>query len=150
VKVAALRSSLLVSLLFLLTAATAEAAIFRGSTAQRERVTLRTDAEGVPTRLWFKKYRAGCGGGAFFRDRGSGFIRPFDRATSRKLVDKGPRYTTRDDGLKLSVLPSVRARQMSPDRWTGRFRSRVKVIRNGDVVDRCEADFPFAVNLRSN
>ncbi len=148
-KVAALRSSLLVCLLLLLTATSAEAAIFRGSTAQRERVTLRTDAEGVPTRLWFKKYRAGCGDGAFFRDRGSGFIRPFDRATSRKLVDSGPRYTFRDDGLKVSVLPSVRVRRVSRERWRGRFRSRVKVIRNGDVVDRCEADFPFAVNLRS-
>jgi hypothetical protein len=126
----------------------ANAAVFRGSTAQGDRVTLQTDGEGVPTRLWFKKVKVGCRTDGYrYIDRGSGFFRPFDTATSTRLVDKGPPLEYRSHGLDYWVLGSVRAQQVSPNRWTGRHNLRVRVSDGNDVVERCSGSFSFGIKL---
>lgn len=98
----------------------------------------------MPTRFWLKKYKAGCVGNTFFRDRGAGF----DRASPRKLYDKGPAYEIRDGALRGRVLTRVRARLASPNRWTGTFSSRIRITKNGETVNRCRTSFGFSARLQ--
>jgi hypothetical protein len=126
----------------------ASAALFRGSTAQGERATIRTDAAGVPTRFWLDEYRAPCEVGGRFRDRGAGALPPFDLARADKLIDKGPEYEAEDGALRFSILTEVRAKLVRRDRWKGRFKSRVKVSKRGERIDTCRVSFDFRADLR--
>jgi hypothetical protein len=130
--------------------APADAAVFRGSTTQGEQATIRTDAAGVPTRFWLKKYRAPCERGGRFRDRGAGAIPPLDLARADKLVDKGPEYRADDGAFRFSILTEVTAKLARADRWTGRFKSRVEVRKHGKRVNTCRVSFSFTADLHSD
>lgn len=127
----------------------AQAAVIRGTTAQGEQATIRTDGAGVPTRFWLKKYTAPCRGGGFFRDRGAGAIEPLDVARPERLVDVGPEYESRDGALRFSILTSVRARLVAADRWKGRFKSRIEVRRRGELTTTCRTAFGFSARLQT-
>ncbi len=142
--VAGMVLGLLLSLVF---AGPADAAVFRGSTAQGEQATIRTDAAGVPTRFWLKKYTAPCDNGDQFRDRRAGAVQPLDLASADKLVDRGPEYESRFGVLRFTVLTGVRAKLVREDRWTGRFSSRVEVRKHRELITTCRTSFGFTADL---
>jgi hypothetical protein len=143
----ATRISLASSAVLLVVPAAAGADVYEGKTSQGKRAEMRTDPSGVPKEIEFSSYRAPCSPGAnFYESENSYFRRPFDRVSSERLFDRG-RSHFRDGRLGGPVRATVRAKRVSPTRWTGRTRVKVKVRSEGDPILRCATTFRFAVDL---
>jgi hypothetical protein len=94
----------------------------------------------------FKKFRAPCEDGGFFRDRGFGFIPPFDAVSDSRLFDA--------DNLRVRNGPDVyeyrntlRAKRRSANRWNGTFRVKILVTTNGELRTTCKERITFRVTL---
>jgi hypothetical protein len=113
----------------------AAATEFRGKTDQGRGVELRIDDNGFPIRLAIK-WKTSCNArGSTFGD-GTIFT-GFDSATAMSLADKGSYKLKQPKKIRSKVNVEATGEQSSPSLWEGTFKARVKVMRHGNVLDRC-------------
>lgn len=119
----------------LTTPALADAAEWRGKTEQGRDVYVRTGSDGLVKRAGLR-WRARCGEGRW--RAGTGFKRPLDSVTPQSFEDAGSYRKRLDDGLRAVVRVRIRG-TLSADlrRWSGTFRGRVSIRRNGRQIDSC-------------
>jgi hypothetical protein len=120
----------------LLLAPAADAAVWKGKTRQGRTATVVTGADGVVNRVRIK-YRARCDDGKGFRS-GIVFAPPLDFATTTEVRDGGPiTWTFGGSGERARGRTSVTGGLRSSGRWTGNFRLRVKIFKNGRLIATC-------------
>jgi hypothetical protein len=109
---------------------------FEGRTSQGRLALLVAEDDGVPKRGAIR-WQARCRRGGRVV-QGTGFSRPLDLTTRRRIRDAGTYRTRRyPGGVRLTVRARVRGRKVGPRRWVGRFSARALVRRRGRVVNRC-------------
>jgi hypothetical protein len=114
----------------------ADAAKFKGRTAQGRAAELRTNDEGLPARgkiVW----RATCSDGNDYSDD-TGFKPPFDFRSRARLRDKGDYSFKTRDGYRMRAHAWIRGRRVEAGKWRGRFGLSLVVRRNGRFVARCK------------
>ena len=119
----------------LLAAPVADAATWRGKTRQGREAVVRTGADGVVNRVKIK-YRARCNDGKRLRS-GVVFLPPIDVASTTAFEDRGAFDFKIPGGEKGRGRTMVTGGLRRSGRWTGNFRIRVKVTRNGRHVATC-------------
>ena len=109
---------------------------FEGRTSQGRQALLVAEDDGVPKRgaIW---WRANCSEPGSTLTGATGFRRPLDLSTRRRIRDVGSYKTTTPDGERLTVFARTHGRKVGPRRWVGRFRARIVARRGGRIVDRC-------------
>ena len=121
----------------MIVAAPAEAAKWRGKTRQGRGVSVHTDANGVANYARIR-YIAPCRGGTEIRAT-VWFVAPFDSASTTSFNDGGP-WRFRIDNRK-GVVVRARGRMIGglrrSGRWTGDFKVRLRVFRNGRLETTC-------------
>jgi len=118
----------------LLTApAQADAAYWKGKTAQGKAATVRT-AGGLVSRVRIR-WEVPCGGGMSLFGV-TPFSRPFDRSERREFEDGGSYRARANRGLRTTNTVFVRGTRRRGV-WRGTFHARATVRRNGRVIDRC-------------
>ena len=130
---------LISTLMLLALAPVADAAKFRGQTSQDRRAVVVTDAADMPVRITIF-WRAPCGQGALRDD--TLLLSPFDESTATFVRDTR-RYKTEISDTegrtyRFRARARVRARQVTDNKWRGRFRVRGGLRRNGEVFTRCD------------
>jgi len=109
---------------------------FEGRTSQGRQALLVAEDDGVPKRGAIN-WRTPCRRGGRVV-QGTGFSRPLDLATRRRIRDVGTYRTRRyPGGIRLTVRARISGRRVGPRRWVGRFGARVVVRRRGRVVNHC-------------
>jgi hypothetical protein len=120
----------------LLLAPVADAATWRGKTRQGRLAEVTTGADGLVTKVRIK-YRAGCSDGKGYRS-GVVFLPPLDASTTTAFQDGGViKWTFKKSGERARGRASVDGGLRSSGRWTGNFRLRVKIRKDGRVVATC-------------
>jgi hypothetical protein len=119
----------------LLVAPVADAATWRGKTRQGREAVVRTGADGVVNRVKIK-YRARCNDGKGLRS-GVVFLPPIDIASTTAFEDRGVFDFKIPGGENGRGRVLVTGGLRTSGRWTGNFRIRVKVTRNGRHVASC-------------
>jgi hypothetical protein len=120
----------------LLLAPVADAAVWKGKTRQGRMAAVVTGADGLVTRVTIK-YRARCSDGKGYRS-GVVFLPPLDASSTTAFQDGGViKWTFKKSGERARGRTSVTGGLRSSGRWTGNFRLRVKIRRNGRVVATC-------------
>jgi hypothetical protein len=115
----------------------AHAKTYRGKTSQGKAAVVVTGADGVVTRARIA-WRAPCGQNKRYVGSTS-FRAPLDAATGDLVQDAGT-YRTRVRGYTARITIAVAGlRDPATDRWSGTLAVKVKVKRNGKLVDRCSA-----------
>ena len=125
----------LVALLLVPTAA--DAAKWRGKTRQGRLAQVVTGADGMVTRVRIR-YRARCGDRKMLTS-GVKFQAPLDTATASAFEDGGRFEFDLPNGEHARARTSVDGGLRSSGRWTGNFRIRVRVTRNGRFVTSCRS-----------
>jgi hypothetical protein len=113
----------------------ADAATWKGKTRQGREAVVNTAADGVVKRVKIK-YRARCNDGKGLRS-GVVFLPPLDTATTTAFEDRGVFRFRIPGGERGRGTTSVVGGLRSSGRWTGDFRIRVKVTKNGRHVATC-------------
>ena len=113
--------------------AVAEARTWRGETEQGRRVSVRTGEDGEVRQVRVS-WKARCEKGTY-RSR-TVFDRPFDVSTTKGFEDAGTITVDVGDGYRARHRVFVRG-ILDDDRWTGTFRVRTRVTKDGRFVDRC-------------
>jgi hypothetical protein len=114
--------------------ASASAGTWKGKTKQGRNVVLLTDSDGHVARLKIG-WKARCGDGTY--SSRTIFVPPFDTSTSTAVADVG-NYTARPDGYKSAIRVWVKGAWVaSASRWRGTFGVRVRVSKDGELVDTC-------------
>jgi hypothetical protein len=113
--------------------ATADAATWKGKTRQGRAVVVRTDAGGVVNRVRIG-WKANCAKGAWYKSR-TLFLPPLDSATATSFAHVA-NYRGHPEGFKSRIWVRV-AGTLDNDVWSGTFRVRVRVSKNGELVDTC-------------
>jgi hypothetical protein len=119
----------------LLLAPVADAATWRGKTRQGRAAVVATGADGVVNRVKIK-YRARCDDGKGLRS-GVVFLPPLDSATTTSFEDRGVFRFRIPGGERGKGRTSVEGGLRTSGRWTGNFRIRVRVTKNGRYVATC-------------
>lgn len=114
-------------------AAVAEADEWRGETAQGRSVSLRTGDDREVERVRVS-WRARCEHGTYTSR--TVFEPPFDVSETTVFEDAGTYRSDAQGGYRARHRVFVRA-TLDEDRWSGTFRVRTRVTRNGRFVDRC-------------
>lgn len=114
-------------------AAVADARTWRGETQQGRRVSVRTGDDGEVRQVRVS-WKARCENGTY-RSR-TVFDRPFDVSTTTVFEDAGTISVDVGDGYRARHRVFVRG-TLDEDRWTGTFRVRTRVTKDGRLVDRC-------------
>jgi hypothetical protein len=114
-------------------AAAAEARTWRGETEQGRGVSVRTGDDGE-VELVRVNWKARCEKGSY-RSR-TVFERPFDISERTLFEDAGTVRVNAGDSYRTRHRVYVRGR-LEGDRWTGTFRVRTRVTKDGRFVDRC-------------
>jgi hypothetical protein len=109
---------------------------FEGRTSQGRLALLVAEDDGVPKR-GSVHWRARCRRTGVRLIQGTGFGRPLDLSTRRRIRDVGTYRTRLQDGVRLTIRARVRGRKVGPRRWRGTFGARVVARRGGRVLDRC-------------
>jgi hypothetical protein len=109
---------------------------FEGRTSQGRLAILVAEDDGVPKRGAIH-WRARCRRTGARLLQGTGFSRPLDLSTRRRIRDVGTYRTRLRDGVRLTIRARVRGRKVGPRRWRGTFGARVVARRSGRVLDRC-------------
>jgi hypothetical protein len=109
---------------------------FEGRTSQGRQALLVAEDDGVPKRGAIN-WRARCRrtGGRLIQ--GTGFSRPLDVSTRRRIRDAGTYRTRLRDGVRLTIRARTSGRKVGPRRWRGRFSASAVVRQRGRVIDRC-------------
>jgi hypothetical protein len=107
---------------------------WKGKTKQGRKVVLSTDGSGLVTRLKIG-WKARCGDGTY--SSRTIFVPPFDTSTATAVDDVG-NYTARPEGYKSAIHVWVKGTWVaSASRWRGTFGVRVRVSKDGELVDTC-------------
>jgi hypothetical protein len=125
----------LVSAAVLLAPTVADAATWRGKTRQGRLAEVVTGADGVVARVRIK-YRVVCTDNKGFR-AGVRFLPPLDVATTTAVSDAGRIGWRIAGGERARGRASVEGGLRRSGRWTGSFRLRVRITRNGRYVATC-------------
>jgi hypothetical protein len=114
--------------------ATAEARMWRGETNQGRAVSVRTAADELVDQVRVS-WRAPCKRGHYVSRT---LFRPPLDVSETDLFEHAGTYRKRlPGGFRARHVVFVRGRLGADDRWTGVFRVRTRVSRNGHEVDRC-------------
>jgi hypothetical protein len=114
--------------------ASASAATWTGKTKQGRKVVLRTGADGKVNRVRIG-WKATCDDGTYTSR--TIFLPPFDTATATAIADVG-NYSAKPDGYQSAIHVSVKGTWVAArDRWRGTFGVRVRVTKDGELVDTC-------------
>jgi hypothetical protein len=115
--------------------ASASAATWKGKTKQgRKAVVVTDDANGFVSRAKIG-WKATCGDGAYTSR--TTFVPPFDVSTATSFEDTGS-YSAHPDGYRAWTTTTVSGRYFPRvDRWRGRLDVKVRVRKNGKLVDTC-------------
>jgi hypothetical protein len=114
----------------------ADAAIWKGKTRQGRMAAVVTGAGGVVARVTIK-YRARCDDGKAYRS-GVVFLPPLDHASTTAFRDAGViKWRFKDSGERARGRTSVSGGLRRSGRWTGNFRIRVRITKNGRHVATC-------------
>jgi hypothetical protein len=116
----------------LLLPATASAATWQGKTKQGRAVVVKTGSDRIVTSARIG-WRARCGRGKYTSR--TLFKAPLDSATTTTFAHTGD-YRARPSGYRARIWVHI-AGELDDDVWTGRFRVRVRVTRDGEHVDTC-------------
>lgn len=114
--------------------AATDAKTWRGKTKQGRLVSVRTGADDLVNRVRVG-WRAPCKKGHYVSR--TLFPPPFDVSETDAFEDAGAYTTTTQDGYRARHRVFVRGTLGAGDRWSGTFRVRTRVWRNGRVVDSC-------------
>jgi hypothetical protein len=121
----------------LLVPTTADAAKWRGKTRQGRLAVVVTGSDGLVNKVRIR-YRAACGddktltSGVIFRP-------PLDTSTTTAFVDGGPFRFNLPNGERARARARVDGGLRRSGRWTGNFRIRVRITRNGRFVTTCRS-----------
>ncbi len=81
-------------------------------------------------------WRARCDNGGTYKSR-TLFASPLDESTATEFHDTG-NYTARPSGYVARIKVSIAGTwSAAKDRWRGTFNARVRVVKDGEVVDTC-------------
>jgi opacity protein-like surface antigen len=114
--------------------AAADAKTWRGKTKQGRAVTVETGADDLVNRARVS-WRAPCKEGHYVSR--TLFQPPFDVSETDVFEHSGTYRKRLPDGYRARSTVFVRGRLGADDRWTGTFRVRTRVRRNGRLVDTC-------------
>ena len=112
---------------------------YRGETSQDRPVAVRTDTDGLVERVRISWAATACRRGRYYRTT-TVDTRPFDRVTPTRLRDEYDYVERSAGGIRATVTATLVARlegSGARERWTGTFRTRVVVRRDGRRVDTC-------------
>jgi hypothetical protein len=114
----------------------AEAATWRGKTRQGQPVSVRTGADGVVNRVRIG-FVARCDDGKGF-ERGVTWLPPFDVPGATAFQDAGViKWTFTKSRERARGRTSIDGGLRTSGRWTGNFRLRVKIRKNGRAIATC-------------
>jgi hypothetical protein len=117
--------------------AAAEAKTWRGETEQGRAVSVRTGADDLVNQVRVG-WRAPCRKGHYVSR--TLFVPPLD-VSKRDRFEHASSYRSRlNDGYRARHTVYVRGSLGAGDRWTGTFRVKTRVLRDGRVVDRCKLE----------
>lgn len=117
--------------------AAAEATTWRGKTEQGRAVSVRTGADDLVNQVRVG-WRAPCRKGDYVSR--TLFGSPLDVSELDRFEHASTYRSRLKDGYRARHTVFVRGRLRAGDRWTGRFRVRTRVRKDGRVVDRCRLD----------
>jgi hypothetical protein len=117
--------------------APADAKIWRGKTEQGRAASVRTGADDLVNQVRVG-WRAPCRKGHYVSR--TLFAPPLDVSELDRFEDAGSYRTRLKDGYRARHTVFVRGRLRADDRWTGTFRVRTSIRRDGRVVDRCRLE----------
>jgi hypothetical protein len=121
----------------LLVPTAADAATWRGKTRQGRLAVVVTGADGLVTKVRIR-YRARCGDDKLLRS-GVIFEAPFDTSTASAFEDGGTFGFNLPNGERARARTRVDGGLRRSGRWTGDFRVRVRITRNGRFVTSCRS-----------
>jgi len=114
--------------------AVADARTWRGKTKQGRAVSVRTGADDLVNRVRVS-WRAPCRKGHYVSR--TLFLPPLDVAEGAVFEDAGTYTSNVRGGYRARHTVFVRGELGADDRWTGTFRVRTRVTKDGRGVDRC-------------
>ena len=118
----------------MIVAAPAEAAKWKGKTRQGRGVSVHTGPDGLVSYARIR-YSAPCGDRKVLRS-GVFFVPTLDRSTPTAFADGGPmRFRVGAERVRANVRVVGGLRRSG--RWTGTFRIRARIFRNGRLVTTC-------------
>ena len=121
----------------LLVPTAADAAKWRGKTRQGRLAQVVTGADGLVTKVRIR-YRARCGDRKTLTS-GVKFLAPLDTSTASAFQDGGRFDFNLPNGERARAQTSVEGGLRASGRWTGNFRIRVRITRNGRFVTNCRS-----------
>jgi hypothetical protein len=117
--------------------AAADARTWRGQTKQGRAVSVRTGTDELVNRVRVS-WRAPCRKGHYVST--TLFVPPFD-VSETTVFEHAASYRGRAQGkYRARHRVFVRGTLGAGDRWTGTFRVRTRVMREGRLVDRCRLE----------
>ncbi len=119
----------------LLVVPAADAATWRGKTKQGRSVLVVTGADGLVSKVRIR-YRARCSDGKGYT-AGVAFRPPLDESTTSAFADEGVIKWRIEGGERAKGRTAIRGGLRNSGRWTGRFRIRVRITKNGRYVATC-------------
>ena len=120
--------------LLLLAPATSQAAKWQGKTEQGKKVVVATSG-GEVSRVSVR-YLARCGDGEVLRS-GTTFLPTFDVSGRKRFEDGGSYSFGLGNGERARARTYVRGKRAS-GRWSGDYRVRIRVTKNGRFVTWCK------------
>ena len=121
----------------LLVPTAADAAKWRGKTKQGRLALVETGADGLVTKARIR-YRARCGDDKTLTS-GVIFLPPFDASSTTAFADGGPFEFRLPNGERARATARVEGGLRRSGRWTGNFRIRVRITRDGKFVTNCRS-----------
>ena len=119
----------------LIVPAVAEADRWRGKTRQGRLALVVTGSDGLVSKVRIR-YRATCSDGKVLTS-GVLFLPPLESSTTTAFSDGGPFRFRLPNRERARANVSVDGGLRRSGRWTGNFRIRVRVTRNGRFVANC-------------
>jgi hypothetical protein len=114
--------------------AVADAETWRGETGQGRAVTVRTGDDDRVDRVRVS-WKATCRKGSYTSR--TVFRRPFDVSEAAEFEDRGTYRADVPGGYRARHTVFVRGTLGTDGSWSGTFRVRTRVTRDGRFVDRC-------------
>jgi hypothetical protein len=121
----------------LLVPTAADAAKWRGKTKQDRLAVVVTGSDGLVSKARIR-YRARCGDDKTLTS-GVVFLPPFDASTTTAFQDGGTFRFKLPNGERARATTRVDGGLRQSGRWTGNFRIRVRITRNGRFVTNCRS-----------